>query len=923
MLFTHFSQMIGTPLYMSPEQAEISRLDVDTRSDVYSLGVLLYELLTGTTPFDKELLKDVGLDEIRRMIRETEPPRPSQRIGLKTGTLKASSDSTLRGKPRANVLRAHRELKGELDWIVMKALEKERNRRFESPNAFAADITRYLNHEQVDACPPSHWYRISKLLRRNRVLLTTPSLIAFALLAGLTVSLWGAVRATQAEHRAAAGGALARQAVDEMYTEVAEQWLTENGGLNEMQRQFLEKAMHFYVKFSESNPEDLDLKIERLRAMERIAALQAKLGKHTEAEATNKRVIEEATGLATSNPHSPEFTIALATARLQLGGVQQKTGRNMEAKKSYEHSFLCSKPLVGKHIRQRIFRQRAAELFRQLTSKLTSVGLKEQAEECVQASIATWQSLVTEVPESWQYRFGLADAFRTQGSQRMWWGERKEEAESVLIEAEKQLVALLKEQPVNRKCRFALSGTYQSLGVLNSWKGWEGNGLEASLSYNRKGLSVAESLTRDYPMDQAALLLLGDLQGNTATAIAKINAGKHTEESIALKRVAMDIAKRLCDLYPDVIGHQLKFLRGVNLNILRLCTERKLDTAKVFSEDCLRWSATISLPAEWHPESEQLLRSISLLHCYSAWMFLETGKYSEAASLIQSLPEQTRSYHEDLIPRDGHDGWRRTASFLIGLNACMEILRRPTDILKKCALIAEQDMTLKVEEKISRAKAFRELAGEFYIEFAKASAAWSECLRTGTLSHEQLKQVFNKILLEDFENSPFLLENQLVKSVTLSNCRELIRAISQIPSATDSLLVGYLTAGPEEIRDGEIALKLAQNGIEKEPTNGMAKQDYAWALFRTGQFQDCYDILEHTERGDATQSAILAMSLWQLDRREEARDWLDDRYDKQLAAYLERRKADREKGKVVWPTANMLLQLDREARAMFDMDPRQ
>src|SRR5688572_4842296 len=127
-LFTQFSQMIGTPLYMSPEQAEMSGLDIDTRSDVYSLGVLLYELLTGTTPFDKDRLKNAGFDKMRRIIREDEPPKPSTRIS----TLRAASDSTAAGTQVSDASQLSRALRGEIDWIVMKALEKDRNRRYES-----------------------------------------------------------------------------------------------------------------------------------------------------------------------------------------------------------------------------------------------------------------------------------------------------------------------------------------------------------------------------------------------------------------------------------------------------------------------------------------------------------------------------------------------------------------------------------------------------------------------------------------------------------------------------------------------------------------------------------------------------------------------------------------------------------------------
>ncbi|HEX7448430.1 MAG TPA: tetratricopeptide repeat protein [Pirellulales bacterium] len=162
-LFTNFAQMIGTPLYMSPEQAQMSAVDIDTRGDIYSLGVLLYELLTGTTPFENERLKQVGYDEMRRIIREEEPPKPSTRIS----TVDRAAAVTCQ-KRQGDPHKLRRLFRGELDWLVMKALEKDRNRRYETANAFALDVQRFLNDEAVLACPPSAAYRLSKSIRRNK-----------------------------------------------------------------------------------------------------------------------------------------------------------------------------------------------------------------------------------------------------------------------------------------------------------------------------------------------------------------------------------------------------------------------------------------------------------------------------------------------------------------------------------------------------------------------------------------------------------------------------------------------------------------------------------------------------------------------------------------------------------------------------------
>ena len=194
-VYTAFEQFIGTPAYMSPEQAVMTSLDVDTRSDIYSLGVLLYELLTGRTPFDATELMKSGLDVMRQTIREKEPERPSTKLHHLT-----RDELTTTAKRRnADAPRLINLLRGDLDWIVMKALEKDRTRRYETANGLAMDIERHLRHEPVDARSPSKLYRFQKLVRRNKLAFGAGTALALALLLGAIISTMQAIRATRAE----------------------------------------------------------------------------------------------------------------------------------------------------------------------------------------------------------------------------------------------------------------------------------------------------------------------------------------------------------------------------------------------------------------------------------------------------------------------------------------------------------------------------------------------------------------------------------------------------------------------------------------------------------------------------------------------------------------------------------------------------
>ncbi|CAG1772673.1 partial eukaryotic-like serine/threonine-protein kinase, partial [uncultured bacterium] len=219
-VFTAFEQFLGTPAYMSPEQAEMNGVDIDTRSDIYSLGVLLYEFLTGTTPFDARELASQGIDAMRRTIREKEPVRPSTRLTREVARLGSRSVPASTAVPGVEALgrsRLREQIKlvrGDLDWIVMKCLEKDRTRRYETASGLATDLMRYLENEPVLARPPSTVYRLQKALRRHKLAFATGLAVVTSLLVGLAVSLRSTVEARRERDNATSAR---RQAEHQVY----------------------------------------------------------------------------------------------------------------------------------------------------------------------------------------------------------------------------------------------------------------------------------------------------------------------------------------------------------------------------------------------------------------------------------------------------------------------------------------------------------------------------------------------------------------------------------------------------------------------------------------------------------------------------------------------------------------------------------
>jgi serine/threonine protein kinase/tetratricopeptide (TPR) repeat protein len=626
-LATGFAQMIGTPLYMSPEQAELSPLGADTRSDIYSLGVLLYELLTGTTPFDKERLHSASYDELRRIICEEEPPHPSARFISLTGTSEPSRTdpdsisqretaaesetadpaTTIAEHRRTDPRRLVQTIRGELDWIVMTCLEKDRNRRYETASDLAADIGCYLRDEPVAASPPSTAYRLRKFVRRNYGALTTAAAVLVTVLLGLATSTIliaqqrNAARAAAERERLAAQLAdaerkraevnfrAARDAVDRLFTKEAEQ-MADQPHMAQIRRTLLEDALEFYEQFLEQKGEDPSVRHEAARAAWRVGTIAELLGRPEQAERALRRATEQLQVLSRNSPSRREYRDDLVKSRMALAYRFQMTRQ--------DENWIAERRT-----------------------------LLDVAEQCV-----------ADFPTIPSYRHQLASAHTDLGNALK--ESRPSEAEHHFRRALQILDESRADFPNVPDDRFGRSHCHLWLGVLLL----DTSRLDEAEVDLRKTVQLREQLAAEQPENLNRKTDLTHSQLRLIGVLLKVNKFGEAE-SLAKKIIA--VHEELVDSFPGIFSYRHRLHEAYEL----LSESLRLAGRTQEAEDALRRAILIDEQiAEIWPDANRHPTHIGWHHYNLGLLVYDSGRVEEAADLFrqaQAVFEDAAAKHPD------------------------------------------------------------------------------------------------------------------------------------------------------------------------------------------------------------------------------------------------------------------------------------
>jgi serine/threonine protein kinase/tetratricopeptide (TPR) repeat protein len=573
-LSTQFGAVVGTLEYMAPEQAGYAGEDIDTRADVYSLGVILYELLTGLRPLDPKRLKKAALTEMIRILREEEPSKPSTRLSTEESLPSLAALRQTEPKKLMALLR------GELDWVVMKCLEKQRDRRYETANALSRDVQRYLADEPVEARPPSAGYRLRKFLRRNKGPVLAAGLVLLALLGGIVGTTWGMLHAErrrveadqarlrEAEQRTKAEKARdrTRQALDAMTSSVTGDSLTTQKTISEEQKKFLSEVLSYYREFAGEKADDERSRARTAGAASRVGDIEYRLGRKEEAVAANRQALDGYEKLTADFPAVPAYRQELARHHNNLGVLLADLGKGAEAEQQYRQALAHQEKLAAEFPAIAAYRLDLPRNHHNLGFLLAGLGKGLEAERQYRQALALQDKLGADYPTVPEYSQELARSHHNLGTLLYGLGKpaaAEQEYRRALALWEKLAAAF----PATPEHRQELAQNRNSLGVLLREVGKCADAEEQL----RQALALQEKLAADFPVVPEFRQDLARSHNNLGLLLAGLEKYEEAERQY---RQAVALQEKLTADFPAVPAYR-DDLGGSHHNLGNLLAHRR------------------------------------------------------------------------------------------------------------------------------------------------------------------------------------------------------------------------------------------------------------------------------------------------------------------------------------------------------------